>query len=540
VTEIEDPTLPSARRDSVDEVLNRYPPEVRKDTLDRAHRRVIYGKDAPDLPGKIEEDKSPMFIEWKIDPIQHALVFQKEEESRQDLKSKTCVNFSLSDDGNARRLMHRYGRDLRYCFQTEAWYVWDGQRWKRDEIGLIREIAKDAMVRVSYEVENLDIDARGEYLKFAAKCLNKSRIENAISLAQSINAVVVDDLDKDGYLLNVKNGTLNLKTWEFSTHHQADLITKCAGVDYIPSADCPVWKAHLSKIFGGDAKFIDELQEIFGYCLMAGNPEEIILIAHGSGSNGKSKTKETLAFIMGDYSVNLDAQSLMVQKYNNGPRSDIARLRGARLITANESEAGSRLAESKIKELTGADRVTARALYEAEQEFTMTGKIMLCTNHKPRVFGQDPAIWRRLWLLPFEVTIPKEERDYHLQEKLQEEGSGILNWLLVGFKKYYIRGRLPDSERINAASRAYKADSDVLGEFLMDFEITGKDSDHIPRSDLYNAYKLTVDPSERPIPKSKFAMMIQERIGRAPVHDREKGWCWVGIRRKNDGQQNIL
>ena len=538
MTEIEDPAI----LDPVDAVLNRYPPEFRKDALDRAHHLVIYGKDAPDLPGMVGDDKSPTFIEWKIDPIQHGLVFTKEEEGRQDIKSKQCVNFSLSDDGNARRIMHRFGRDLRYCFQTDSWYVWDGCRWRRDEIGLVREIAKNVMVRVVDEAENLDPASYGwkEHLKFAGKSLNKSRIDNAVSLAQSINAVVVDDLDRDGYLLNLRNGTLNLKTWEFTTHRRADLITKCAGVDYIPDADCPIWKSHLSKIFGGDAKFIDELQEIFGYCLMAGNPEEILLIAHGSGSNGKSKTKEALAFILGDYAVNLDAQSLMVQKYNNGPRSDIARLRGARLITANESEAGSRLAESKIKELTGADRVTARALYEAEQEFTMSGKILLCTNHKPKVYGQDPAIWRRLWLLPFEVTIPKDERDYHLQEKLQAEGSGILNWLLVGFRKYYIRGRLPDSERINAASRAYKADSDLLGEFLMDFEVTGNKEDYIPRSDLYNAYKLTVDSSEKPIPKNKFAMMIQERIGKAPARDREKGWCWVGIRRKNDGQQNIL
>lgn len=478
-------------------------------------------------------------IDWKIDPVAHCLSFSPQENNRQCLKSKACKDYGKSDEGNGRRIIHRFGRDLRYCYHTESWYIWDGSRWKMDEIGLIREIAKNTMIRVSEEVEELELEKRAEHLKFAARCLNKNRIDNAVSMAQSINAVHINDLDKDGFLLNVKNGTLDLKAWEFRPHKQTDLITKVAGVEYVPDADCPVWKSHLTRIFANDQTFISELQEIFGYCLIAGNPEEVILIAHGSGANGKSKTKEAIAYVLGDYAINMDAQTLMVQKNLSGPRSDIARLQGARFITANESEAGNRLAEGKIKELTGADRVTARELYQKEREFTMTGKIMLCTNHKPKVYGQDPAIWRRLWLIPFEVTIPENERDYSLSDKLNAEGSGILNWLLEGFKRYYTRGRLPASTKILEASRAYRSESDILGEFFAGYEITGKESDYISRADLYNSYKLTVDESEKPLPKGRFNTMIQERLGKIPKNIHEKGACWIGIKVKGSGQMEI-
>ena len=525
---------------SLDALLERLPEDFRDDVMRAGRHMAREGRDAPDLPSEPEENPATRHIEWRVDPITHRLAFDASEEARQDIRSKQCVDYSLSDMGNAQRIVHRYGRDLRYCYESGLWYIWNGSIWEADRRGLIYEIAKDTMIRVADEVEELDIDSRGAYLKFAAGCLNKSKIENAIALSQSINAVLLEDMDKDGFLLNLKNGTMNLRTWQFTNHRQADLITRCAGVEYVPDADCPTWKAHLSKIFAGDQEFIGELQEIFGYLLMAGNPEEIILICFGSGANGKSVTKEVLSYVLGTYGVNMDAQSLMVQKNQSGPRGDLARLQGARLITSNESETNSRLAESKIKELTGNDKITARPLYQEEREFVMSGKIMLCTNHKPRVFGQDPAIWRRLWLIPFQVTILKEERDYSLIDKLKAEGPGILNWLLVGFKKYSNRGRLPDSKKINAASQEYKSESDVLGEFLAGYEITGKDEDClISRADLYAAYKMSVDQSEKPITKSKFNAMMQERIGKAPIQIHGRGLCWIGITVKKEGQTTI-
>jgi putative DNA primase/helicase len=483
--------------------------------------------------------QNEMVYEYRISPVSpHLLTFRNREEVEaiQTHKTHACLLFGLSDVGNAQRLVHRFGKDLRYCYQTKSWYVFDGTVWKEDSTGLVYEIAKYTAIKIIDESEDQISSQRAI---FAGKSLAKARIESMIGLAESTIPILIDTLDSNPYLLSLPNGIIDLKKWEFREHRRDDFVTMIAGAAYDPDATCPIWEAHLMKIFDGDKWLISELQEYFGYILSGENLEEILLIAYGSGSNGKSVTKEILSFVLGDYAKNAAPETLMTRKDNSAPRPDIARLRGARFIAVNEGEVTSRFSEGTIKSLTSPDRITARELFQKEIEFTMSGLIFFATNHKPRVFGQDYAIWRRLKLIPFTHTIDDQEKDLSIKEKLRGEASGILNWLLTGYRRYIDRGRLPKSQKIDAASKAYKQESDVLGEFLSGYIISGEDQDVIPRSDLFNSYKLSLDTSEKPIQKRMFNDMIRERLGREEIQIKGKGWCWSGIHAKESKQGTL-
>ena len=344
-------------------------------------------------------------------------------------------------------------------------------------------------------------------------------------------AVTPDEFDAHPTLLNCQNGTLELDTLTFREARREDLLTKCCGVDYDPAAECPTWLDHLDLVFGGDAAYVQGFQMLCGYSLLQDNPEQIMAILYGTGKNGKSLTIGALARVWGDYAVNIAAESLMVKR-SEGPRSDLARLCGARLITASEGEAGAYLAESVVKQLTGDDAITVRRLYENEFEFRPGAKIFLATNHEPRIRGTDEGIWRRLWLLPFTVTIPEDRRDPGILDKLEAEGSGILNWCIEGLRRYQENGcRLAPPEKVLAATARFRSESDVIGRFLaqeMKVEPTGT----IERAVLYKIYTGWCEgEGERPASNRMVIKYLRERQFR----EIKLGgvWCWDGIRIKN-------
>ena len=463
---------------------------------------------------------------WQFDPVHHRLVFTASEKGRQDRKSLQCKEFPRSDLGNTQRFTLRFKRDVRYSFPFKSWFIWDGTRWQQDNQGLVYEIGKEAVFRLGDEAPLYDSEAeRTAAFKWAATSQSKSAIENLVALSRSSLPISPDELDRDPYLFNTVNGTLNLKSMEFTGHRQEDYITKMAGGVYVPEANCPLWQDHLRLVFNNDDEFITGFQEMCGYSLIAGNPEQIMFILHGTGKNGKSVTLETLSRVWGEYAVNIAPESLMQRRNNEAPRGDIARIAGGRLITSSEGEDGARLAESIIKMLTGGDRVTVRRLYEKEFEFIPTGKIWLSTNHKPVIFGTDVAIWRRLWLVPFNVTIPEERRDTHILEKLALESPGILNWCLEGLGRYFTKGKLLKPARIAEASETYRDESDLLGEFLADRCIMQGEAD---RRALLADYKAWCnDVNEKPVSSKRFASLLRDRgVSERKEHGNR---IWVGI-----------
>lgn len=439
--------------------------------------------------------------------------------------------FPCTDDGNGDRLVAQYRDSIRYCAAFDAWYLWNGSRWERDETCRMLALAKRVARTIHLEASTTTDDRREKVGKWALSSGMLSRLKAMIACAAPAVAVTPDEFDAHPTLLNCKNGTLELDTLTFREARREDLLTKCCGVNYDPAAECPTWLAHLDLVFGGDAAYVQGFQMLCGYSLLQDNPEQIMAILYGTGKNGKSVTIGALARVWGDYAVNIAAESLMVKR-SEGPRSDLARLCGARLVTASEGEAGAYLAESVVKQLTGDDAITVRRLYENEFEFRPGAKIFLATNHEPRIRGTDEGIWRRLWLLPFTVTIPEDRRDPGILDKLEAEGSGILNWCIEGLRRYLENGRrLAPPDKVVAATARFRSESDVIGRFLaqeMKVEPTGT----IERTALYKIYlKWCEEEGEKPVSNRAVIKYLRERqfqeikLGGA--------WCWEGIRIKS-------
>jgi putative DNA primase/helicase len=365
-----------------------------------------------------------------------------------------------------------------------------------------------------------------------------SRMKAMIACAAPAVAVTPDEFDARPELLNCRNGTLELDTLTFREARREDLLTKCCGVDYDPAATCPGWLAHLDLIFNGDAEVIGGFQQMAGYSLLDGNPEQVMFILLGRGKNGKSVTLRVLSEVLGDYAINIAAESLMLKR-NDAVRSDLARLKGARLATSAEGGEGARLDEGVVKQLTGfEDKITVRRLYEQEFEFTPTMKIWFATNHAPKIRGTDDGIWRRIWLIPFEVQIPEEQRDPRITERLLEERAGILNWMVDGLRQYHAQGRrLRPSDKVLAATAQFRSESDVLGRFVAQ-EMRVDPLGTIERTVLYKIYlKWCEDEGEKPVSNRAVIKYLRER----GFGERKLGgaMCWTGIRIKSATEAEV-
>ena len=374
-----------------------------------------------------------------------------------------------TDLGNAHRLVKRHGRDIRYCFPWRCWLVWDGRRWGRDETGAVYHKAKETVQSIHIEAGAIDdLEARKVLAKHALRSEAEERIRKMIELAKSETSIPVtpDELDSDPWLLNVLSGTLELRNGEVRCHRREDLITKLAPVEFDAGATCPVWESFLDRIMDGTKDKVEFLKRTSGYSLTGDISEEVMTIAHGTGDNGKTTMLKTLHGMMGDYAMKTPTETLMAKRDGSIP-NDVARLKGARLVYASEAEQNRRLAEAAIKEMTSGDPVSARFMRGEWFEFLPQFKIWLATNHKPVIKGTDNAIWDRIRLMPFTVSIPHEEQDKHLFQKLVAEWPGILNWAVDGCLSWQRNG-LNVPEEVSGATREYRTEMDILGGFIVD------------------------------------------------------------------------
>jgi putative DNA primase/helicase len=372
-----------------------------------------------------------------------------------------------TDTGNAQRLVRLFGKGLRFVPTFGKWLFWDGARWAFDEDGQIYRFAKQTAKSLYEEaVREPNDDRRRALAKHAANSENASRIEAMIRLAWSEPGVSLQPaaLDADDWSLNVHNGTLDLKTGALRRARESDFNTKRASVAFDPNAVCPSWERFVLEVMGGDVELVSYLQRALGYSLTGNTSEQCVFFLHGFGANGKSTLLNTVRTLLGDYAMNCPAETLMVKR-EGGISNDIARLRGARFVAASETEDGHRLAESLLKQLTGGDAVTARFLHQEFFDFIPRFKIFLAANHKPIISGGDHGIWRRIHLIPFEVTFPEGARDVHLGDKLSLESPGILNWMLDGLAAYQREGlKLPMAAR--SATDQYRTEMDVIGQWI--------------------------------------------------------------------------
>jgi len=418
-------------------------------------------------------------------------------------------SYNRTDLGNAERLVHRHGYNFRYVPPWGRDLVFDGKRWKMDDILELRRMAKDTVRKIYGEAEHApDETTRKAIAKHAFASEAESRLSSMISLARSEEGIPVlpDQLDTNPWLFNTLNGTIDLRTGELRPHNRGDLITKLAPVEYNPDAKAPTFNAFLEKVLPpGVIKFV---RKGVGYSLTGDVSEQALFFLHGSGANGKTTLMNAVLGLSGDYGMQA-APDLLVAKGNTHP-TELADLFGARFVASTEVEDGRRLAENLTKQLTGGDRIKARYMRQDFWEFSPTHKIWLAANHKPEVRGTDYAIWRRIKLIPFEVTIPKAEQDPRLPEKLKEELPGILAWAVRGCLEWRAEG-LGEPEEVTRATESYRAEQDVLAAFIE--ECCWVDGNaQVKFKDLWTAYQeWCQEAGEHSGSRMKFGKRLDER-----------------------------
>jgi putative DNA primase/helicase len=321
--------------------------------------------------------------------------------------------------------------------------------------------------------------------------------------------VTVDQLDREPFLLNFKNGTVDLRTGEIQPHKPEDLITKLVPHCYRPNAACPQFLKFIRRVLPG---LEDYLQKALGYSLTAVTSEKAVFVCHGGGNNGKTTLLATVREVIGDYyAVLLQIDTLMARAADNNSQADLADLRGARFVMTSETEENQRLAEGRLKRITqGLGRIKAVRKYENPIEFTETHKLWMDCNHKPLVRGNDQALWNRLHLIPFDVTIPAGEIDRELPAKLMAKAEGILAWMVEGAFRWYSEG-LGKPPAVESAGEEWRSDMDQFGRFIGECCIAGEFAQARART-LYSAYrKWAEEAGERPVMETSFGNTLKER-----------------------------
>jgi putative DNA primase/helicase len=410
----------------------------------------------------------------------------------------------LTDMGNAWRLVRLHGQDIRYCWPWQKWLVWDGTRWAEDVTGEIFRLARDVPRQLFYNASSLAAkaaeetsktklaEAAQEVLKWARISEGRNRLEALVSLARSEPGIPVrpEELDPDGWLLNCRNGTINLKTGQLQEHQRENLISKLAPVIYDPAARLDLWEKFLERVLpNSDTR--DFVQRASGYSVTGLISEEKLFFAYGNTSTGKSTFLKGIAATLGDYAITADFGTFLQQdRRSSGPSADIARLAGRRFVVSIEVDSGQRMAEAVVKQLTGGDVVAARKMYQETFEFTPTCKLWLAANDQPQVRDDDNAMWRRILQIPFDQQIPEEERDPNVKATLTDPeiaGPAILRWLVEGCLNWQLIGLKPPQAVLDATAE-YRREMDLLKDFLDDCCIVRPDV-RVPKPDLRKAYE---------------------------------------------------
>jgi putative DNA primase/helicase len=384
----------------------------------------------------------------------------------------------FSEEAIALDLASRQAEALRFVSEWGKWFCWDGTCWREDKTRKVFSISR-ALCRETAATVNKPSESK----KIASA---KTRAAVVSLASEDLRLVAtVDQWDTDPWLLNTPGGVVDLRTGKLREHRAEDYMTQQAAV--APGGDCPMWKKFMYEITGGDSLLQDYLQRVAGYSLTGTTHEQELFFLYGPGNNGKTVFIKILSGVLGDYHRGSSIETFTVSQVERHP-TELAGLRGARLVTAAETEEGRRWAEARIKELTGGDKISARFMRQDFFEFYPQFKLLFSGNHMPTLRAVNKAITRRFNRILFGVIIPDERVNPHLaDELLAQEGPGILAWFIEGCLAWQREGLNPPAA-VTAATDEYLESQDVLGEWLEECCDVGG-SYFATRDELFDSWK---------------------------------------------------
>jgi putative DNA primase/helicase len=413
-----------------------------------------------------------------------------------------------------------------------GWHYWDGKRWAEDDKGKAKRAVLATLRQAMKESFKLSDTDRDILRKDVRRCESDAAVQGVLSIARALEvfAFTVDDLDTDPYLLNVANGTLDLRTMELRPHSPADRITKVTTGAYDPDAYGPVWDKFITRVLPNEA-VRGFVQRYVGTSACGRVLEHKLAIFTGEGRNGKGVFYGAAINAMGDYGDAAEPELLM---HRDGAHpTGTMDLRGQRFVVVAENDKDKKLAEATVKRLTGGDRIKARKMREDFVWFTPSHTPVLVTNHLPKVSGDDPALWARLRVVPFDVVIPEAEQDVKLPEKLEVETDAILAWIIRGWQEYARDDAgLQEPEEVKAATARYKQDSDAYSRFVADECHVGA-VNRVKASALWERWQRWAKNDGADESSQKVLGQALERMGFEPK--RTKGVrSWVGLALNED------
>jgi putative DNA primase/helicase len=416
-------------------------------------------------------------------------------------------------DRNLARTFAEVARNQVLFVPQWGWLYWDGRRWARDEGGhRVMAVAMDILPRHFLgRAIAAQGEARARLLEMARKAMSRQRLSAALELAKGLLLAEPNEFDRDPFLLNCLNGTIDLRTGELKPHNPADRITKLAPGEYDPDAEAPTWQRFLEDVFCGDKGLLEFVQRAVGYSATGDVREDCFFLCYGTGSNGKTTFLNTIRQVLGDYGQAV-APDLLVSRRERGDTHPavLADLYGARFCMTTETQEDKRLDEARVKMLTGRDPIKARYLHRGYFEFQPTHKIWLATNHLPVVSDTTEGLWRRIRVLPFLAYFGPDRQDRELPQKLLAEAAGILTWVIQGARRWLQEG-LGEAQAVSEATSRYRTEMDILADWLQD--CCEQDSRAVtPLGDLYASYKAWCERNrETPLSQRSFGRRLSEK-----------------------------
>lgn len=450
--------------------------------------------------------------------------------------------YGLDDTGNGERLVAKFGEALRWIHETRTWMVWGEHGWRKDDRGKLMRMTKGVIDDILEESkkwwavyceaskegnkEKMD-DAEGKATALGQHASKSAKLERRKAMAESASFEKgihsnLGEWDSDGWLLNVRNGVIDLRTQAFRERTQADMCMRQAPVAYDPRARCPLWEAAMTKWMCGDRELVGYLQAALGVTLTSDTSLQCFFFLEGGGENGKDTFLSTVQkAVLGDdggYSRGVNIMTLMETKWGHSEhRNDLAALAGAtRMVTAAETLEGHHWDEATIKDLTGGmTSVTCREIHGRPFSFVPQFKLWVMSNYAPVIKGTDWAIWRRVKRIPwdYDFSLHPGEKDPDFPARLRAEAAGILNWMLAGVRLYLENGKnLPECKAVAKATEHYRRDMDIVGRFVQE-SLELRPAATALQKTIYSAYRTWCGQNEElPVKARRFFADFRRRF----------------------------